>query len=146
MIHIERDFYTPALKKALAEDTPEEQEQFKQMLLEYEETRECRDKMGCPVKVLDQEKLKWFENLAGATIEFAQSLELKLLMTVQDNLYGYIRFETSYFELDDRDGPLPLAFWVLLFENADRTSISLCEEVFRIELFFDLYRFEENER
>ena len=146
MIHIERDFYTPALKKALAEDTPEEREKFKEMLLEYEKTRDNRDKKNSLVKVLNQEKLEWFENLAGATIEFAQSLELKILMTVKDDLYGYIRFETSYFELDDRDGPLPLAFWVLLSENADRTSISLCEEVFRIELFFDLYRFEENDR
>lgn len=145
MICIERDFYTPALKEALTEDTPEKREQFKQILLEYEETRVCRDKMGCPEKVLDQEKLKWFENLAGATIEFAQSHELKLLMTVQDNLYGYIRFETSYFELDDRDGPLPLAFGAMLSKKADRTIISHCEEVFRIELFFNLYCFEESD-
>jgi hypothetical protein len=44
VIHIERDFYTPALKKALAEDTPEEREKFREMLLEYEKTKENRDK------------------------------------------------------------------------------------------------------
>ena len=91
-------------------------------------------------KKLDHDSLKWFMGLSGAAIEFAEDLDLNLFMTVEDGPQGYIRFETSYFELDDRHGPLPMAFWSLLTEVADRTIITHCEELFTIELYFDLYR------
>lgn len=144
MIHIEKDFYTQALNEALAEDTPEEREMFKRMIFEYGKRRNTHEN-DSPIKVLDQARLKWFKNLTDPTVEFARLLDLNLLMTVQEDLRGYIQFETSYFKIDDKDGTLPMPFWSLLVAAADRTSITHYDEVFRIELFFDLYRLEESD-
>lgn len=142
LFQIERNYYDKALKQALAEDTPEEREAFRQMIYDYGEMREVLGlaRRPKPIKKLDHDSLKWFMELSGAAIEFAEDLDLNLFMTVEDGPQGYIRFETSYFELDDRHGPLPMAFWSLLTEVADRTIITHCEELFTIELYFDLYR------
>lgn len=141
LFQIERNYYDKALKKALAEDTPEEREAFRRMIYEYGEMQEVLGlaQRPKPIKKLDHDSLKWFMGLSGAAIEFAADLGLNLFMTIEDGPQGYIRFETSYFELDDRHGSLPMAFWSLLTETADRTIITHCEELFTIELYFDLY-------
>ena len=141
LFQIERNFYDKALKQALAEDTPEEREAFLRMVYEHAEEREVLGlaRRPKPEKRLDYNSLKWFMGLSGAAIEFARDLDLNLFMTVEDGPQGYIRFETSYFELDDRHGPLPMAFWTLLTEAADKTTITQYEETFKIEMFFDLY-------
>lgn len=147
LFQIERDFYDKALEKALAEDTPEEREAFLRMVYEHGEKREVLGlaRRPKPVKRLDHNSLKWFMGLSGAAIEFAKDLDLNLFMTVEDGPQGYIRFETSYFELDDRHGPLPMAFWSLLTETADKTTITQYEETFKIEMYFDLYCIGEDE-
>ena len=139
LFQIERDFYDKALEKALAEDTPEEREAFRQLILEYEKKKEEDGTVPPPQKRLNHNSLKWFIGLSGAAVDFAKDLDLNLFMTVTDGPQGYIRFETSFFDLDDRHGPLPMAFWVLLTETADKTTITHCEETFRIEMYFDLY-------
>lgn len=145
LFQIERDFYDKALEKALAEDTPEEREAFRQILLEYEKRKEENGDVLPPPKKLNHNSLKWFMGLSGAAVEFAKDLDLNLFMTVTDGPQGYIRFETSYFDLDDRHGPLPMAFWSLLTETADKTTIMQYEETFKIEMYFDLYCIGEDE-
>ena len=141
LFQIERNFYDKALKQALAEDTPEDREAFLRMVYEHAEMRAVLGlaRRPKPVKKLDHNSLKWFMGLSGAAIEFAKDMDLNLFMTIEDGPQGYIRFETSYFELDDRHGPLPIEFWSLLTKTADKTTITHCEDLFKIEMYFDLY-------
>lgn len=145
LFEIKRDYYDKALQKALAEDTDEEREAFRKDLEEYEQLKEMLPPTPAKPKRINHNSLKWFMELAGPADEFAKDLDLNLFMTVTDGPQGYIRFDTSYFELDDRHGPLPMRFWGLITEVADRIVITQYEEFFRIEMYYDLYHHDFSE-
>jgi len=87
----------------------------------------------------DIKKKKSFERLEKSVLEFAEVCCLNVRMTVTEDLYGVIRFETKYFEVTWREPQEVNAFWIYLISAADRFSISQCSDFFRIEFIFDLF-------
>ena len=139
MRDIQRKYYTEAMRQLAAEDTPEKREAFRREIYENGKRKKGQKANPIPPKVLNPDSLKWFESLQDPVIAFAQSLQLDLQMRVENETRGFICFETSFFELDERDGAWLLAFWSTLCESADCIHITHCNDKFRIEIWVDLY-------
>lgn len=132
---IERHYYQEAMRRIDEEEKdPQNIEKFEAMLQEY------RVHMEGHSYTIDTDKIDWFEGLAGAVLEFAKALDLDVKMWTSNDCFGFIQFETSYFEFDlDMEPHIILEFWNYLCNNAKQFSISNGFRVSRIEFIFILH-------
>jgi hypothetical protein len=133
---IEKKFYQQALAKAMLEEineTAEDREKMQQCVARIQE-RAAKDRPEP-----DLEKIKWFEQLQDAVIEFSQNCHLDMSMSLNGKFIGTIVFETSYLELSLLDDPIVRKFWVYLCQHGQLT-IAQKAEVFSMEFQFDLRR------
>ena len=139
MDKIELKFYDEALARLQTEDEESDLVCFKNFLQENAETAKAMNGIFQQVKILNESRKQWFENLAGSAIEFAQDCELNLKMWIDDALYGCIEFETAYFPLDELSHPLMKKFFTYLITEADFFEITHSLDRFQMGFYFALF-------
>ena len=139
MNKIELNFYDDSVARLQTENEEAERIFFKNFLLEHAEATKTMNEIFQQVKILNEDRKQWFENLAGSAIEFARDCVLNLRMWIDDDLHGRIEFETAYLALDQLSDPLMKKFFTYLVTEADSFETSLSLDLFQMEFSFDLF-------
>lgn len=134
-MEIERNYYTEALHRIQAEaeqENEKENAELRQALLALEECGEQHP------PVPNEEKQKWFEDLAARALRFAKVCDLDVRIRTIDDVYGVIRFASSFFELSWLEPQEIHDFWIYLCSKGEM-KISHAPEVFVIEFWYALF-------